>query len=92
MTTLESEFRLRELHSMFLVELDRRAHDNAVKLLKQIGKESRSAAPVPDVPTSTVEGRLGFWRQLYDRARALNHSCSLERSMQLLECMRLERA
>jgi len=77
---------------MLCLELDRRAHDNAVKLLKQIAKESRGGAAAPDVPTSTVEGRLGFWHQLYDRARALNHSCSLERSMQLLECMRLERA
>ena len=63
-TISESHFRLRELHSMLCLELDRRAHDNAVKLLKQIAKESRGGAAAPDVPTSTVEGRLGFWRQL----------------------------
>jgi len=86
----ESHFRIRELHGLLVSEIDRRAHDNAVKILKQIGKESRGAATVPDVPTATVEGRFAAWHALYDHARALKHPVAIDRSMQLLECMRLE--
>jgi hypothetical protein len=84
--TLESHahFRLRELHGLFLAELDRRAHDNAVKLLKLIGKETRGAPAVPDVPTSTTEGRLEYWRVMYERARELK---LIDRAMELLEHM-----
>jgi hypothetical protein len=89
MTTLASDttFRLRELHSLFYEEFDRRATDNAIKLLKQIGKEARGVPPLPDVPTSTPAGRLGYWRKMYDTARGFK---DISRSMQLLECMRLD--
>jgi hypothetical protein len=89
--TLESDtaFRLRELHSLFYEEFDRRAHDSAVRLLKQIAKESRGVPPLQDVPTATVEGRLGYWRQMYDRARSGPFK-NMERAMELLEYMRLE--
>jgi hypothetical protein len=91
MTTLESDshFRLRELHALFYEEFDRCAHDNAVRLLKRIAKESRGAPAAPDVPTSTVEGRLSFWRAMYDRARTKPYK-NIERAMELLEHMRQE--
>lgn len=87
---LESDagFRLRELHDLFLSEFDRCAHDNAVALLQQIAKETRTArASVPDVPTTDATVRLGYWRQMYDRARRLH---LMDRSMELLEHMRRE--
>lgn len=83
----DTAFRLRELHSLFLSEFDRRATDNALKLLKQIGKEARGAPAVPDVPTATPEGRLTFLRAMYDYARKHRF---IDRQMQLLECMRAE--
>jgi hypothetical protein len=82
-----SHFRLRELHSLFFLEFDRCAHENAVKLLKQIAKESRGAQATSDVPTATVEGRLSFWRQMFERARKYHQ---IDRAMELMECMRLE--
>jgi hypothetical protein len=88
MTTAESHvhFRLRELHSLFLSEFERCAHDNAVALLKQIGKEARSAPAAPDIPTATVDGRLSYLRH-YERARG--HKL-YDRVLELMECMRLE--
>lgn len=90
MTTavFESHFRLRELHSLFYEEFDRRAHDNACRLLKQIRKESRGAQNIPDdVPTATTEGRLTFWRAMYTTARA---NRNIGRAAELLEHMRQE--
>jgi hypothetical protein len=87
---LESDagFRLRELHALFLSEFDRCAHDNAVRLLKQIAKETRTArTSVPAVPTADVTVRLGYWRAMYDRARRLH---LMDRAMELLEHMRRE--
>lgn len=85
----DTGFRLRELHALFLSEFDRHAHDNATRLLRQIAKETRTAhtQSVPDVPTVNVEVRLGYWRQMYDRARALK---LMDRAMELLEHMRNE--
>jgi hypothetical protein len=47
------------------------------------------SSPVPDVPTADVTVRLGYWRQMYDRARALK---LIDRAMELLEHMRNEDA
>jgi hypothetical protein len=87
----DTGFRLRELHALFLSEFDRCAHDNAVRLLRQIAKETRTARTqsVPDVPTADVNVRLGYWRQMYDRARSLK---LMDRAMELLEHMRSEDA
>ena len=84
MSEFDACFRLRELRALFLSEFDRGAHDNAVRLLKQIAKETRTAGPrsVPDVPTADVNVRLGYWRKMYDRARALK---LIYRAMELLE-------
>jgi hypothetical protein len=78
----DAGFRLRELHALFLNEFDRNAHDNAVQLLKQIAKESRSKRmqSVPCVPTADVNVRLGYWRAMYDRARSLK---LIDRAMEL---------
>jgi hypothetical protein len=82
-----SHFRLRELHSLFFFEFDRCAHDNAVKLLKQIAKEARGVTAATDVPTATVDGRLSFWQQMFERARKYHQ---IDRALELMECMRLE--
>lgn len=91
MTTATSEtnshFRLREMHSLFLGEFERGAHDNAVALLKQIGKEARGAAAAPDIPTATVDGRLSYLRQMYERARIFK---LYDRALDLMEFMRVE--
>jgi len=83
----DTDFRIRELNALFLNEFDRRATDNAVKLLKQIAKETRATKSIPDVPTATAAGHLTFWRAMYDYAR--KHHL-MDRAMQLLECMRVE--
>jgi hypothetical protein len=41
LTESEADFRIRELNDLFQREFDRRATDNAVRLLKQIAKEVR---------------------------------------------------
>lgn len=86
-TESDSDFRIRELNDLFLNEFDRRATDNAVKLLKQIAKEVRGAKSVPNVPTATAAGRLTFWREMYADAR--KHHL-MDRTLQLLECMRAD--
>jgi hypothetical protein len=87
----DASFRLRELHALFLNEFDRNAHDNAVRLLKQIAKESRpkQMQSALCVPTVDVDVRLGFWRQMYDRAKALKLR---DRSIEILEHMQREDA
>ncbi len=83
----DTAFRLRELHGLLVNEVDRNAHDNALRLLKQIIKETRGAPPLQDIPSATAEGRLVHWHALYDRARK-HHN--IDRQMELLEAMRAD--
>jgi hypothetical protein len=83
----DTTWRLRELHGLLVSEVDRNAHDNAMRLMKQIIKETRGAPPLQDVPTATAEGRLVHWHALYDRARK-HHN--IDRQMELLEAMRAD--
>jgi hypothetical protein len=73
-----AEFRLRELHALLLHEVDRNAHDNAVRLLKQLRKEPCSR-----------ETRMQGWQSLYDRAKSLRN---IDRQIECLEAMRTEDA
>ena len=84
-------FRLRQLHRLLLQEIDRRAHDSAVIVLKQIAKEAKSSRinSDPEAPSADVTVRLGYWRELYDQAAAHRF---IVRQMEVLEYMRREDA
>ena len=84
-------FCLRQLHHLLLSEIERRAHDSAVAVLRQIAKEARSSriASDPEAPSVDVAVRLKYWRQLYDDA--VKHRF-IVRQMEILENMRREDA
>jgi hypothetical protein len=87
----DARFRLRKLHELLINEIDRRAHDSAVLVLKQIAKEAKSSRIKndPEAPSADVVVRLGYWRQLYDHAAKHRF---IMREMEILEYMRREDA
>jgi hypothetical protein len=87
----DARFRLRELHALLVSEIDRNAHDCAVRVLKQIGKEAAAARITNDpiAVSADLDIRLTFWRTLYDRAKSRR---AFEQELEILEHMRREDA
>lgn len=84
---IDAPFRIRELHALFIQEIERKANDRAIQLLKQIIVEARSAGITDDLdaPSVSAVARADYWRRLYEQLRDTHQ---LDRAMDVLEYWR----